>query len=90
MQITARNTGKKLVAILAALLMVLLLAVQVSAASPNVEEVITLLEQLQRSSIQPEWLPDIRTNEQSVQRMLDLYLKCSPAEQQEFSAEQTE
>lgn len=84
-----RLKSKSLLAILGMLLVLTLAAMPVLAASENTEAVLEQLGVLQRADISPDWQPDVRANEQHVQRLLDLYLACSATERQEFSAQQT-
>ena len=57
------------------------------AASEATQDVLDTLAYLQRVSIQPEWLPDIQTNESAVQGLLDGYLALTLAERRELTAE---
>lgn len=57
------------------------------AASEATQDVLDTLAYLQRVSIQPEWLPDIQTNENAVQGLLDGYLVLTLAERRELTAE---
>lgn len=82
--------AKRIVVVLLALVLVVAAAVPALAASQQVEDVLALLARLQRVDINPEWLPDIEKNEQTVQQLLDLYMECTPEEKAEFTKQQND
>lgn len=85
---TSHSWQKRLLAGLAALLLLLLFALPAFAASERVEAVQVRLATLKGSDINPDWLPDIRANEANVQQLLTLYTACTDEEKKEFTSEE--
>ena len=70
-----------------ALVVLLFSALPGLAASEATQDVLNKLSHLQRVHIDPGWLPDIRTNQNAVQALLDSYLALDGEQRQELSAD---
>lgn len=79
---------KKAMALICCLVLAALLALPVFAQSPNTEAVLKQLDYLKKVDISPQWLPDIRANQSSVQHLLDLYEECTMDERAEFTQQE--
>lgn len=74
----------RILAGLGALLLLLAFTLPAFAETP-VEDLLTQLTRLQRSDIDPDWLPDIQANEALVQRLLDSYVALTDDEKAQLT-----
>lgn len=79
-----------LLAPLAACLMLMLFSIPAQAVSDNVQQVLTRLEALQNSHIDPAWEPDVKANQSSVEGLLAAYQGCTLSQRKEFTLQQNQ
>lgn len=79
-----------ILAILLLLAVVFALPVAADERTDEVEEVVRQLRQMQQVQIDPEWLPDIRTNQGYVQSLLDGFLALTEPERSTLTDDENE